>query len=180
MAMTIQTLCGARSTRASLFSRGFLQFAKAQDEEGTAMFEFAWSASLLLSTIFGIMAISIALYSYTYVSDVTREATRYAIVRGNTFTTDCVTPGFATCTAQPADILAYIKGLGFPGINTSNVSASTTWLTSAGAACGTADTCKSPGNLVQVKVTYTYPLSIPFVSKRTLSLTSTSQMVISQ
>jgi Flp pilus assembly protein TadG len=178
--MAIQTLCGARSMRASLFSRGLLQCAKAQDEEGTALFEFAWSASLLLSIIFGIMAASVARYSFNYVSDVTREATRYAIVRGNTFTTDCTSPGFATCTAQPEDISAYVKGLGFPGINTSNVTVSSTWLTSAGAACGTGDPCKSPGNLVKVTVTYSYPFSIPFVSKRTLSMTSTSRMVIAQ
>ena len=140
--------------------------------------EFALSLTILLTVVFGIMGTSVALYSYFFVSEAAREGTRYAIVRGDSLTTDCAAPTSATCIAQGADIQTYIRNLNFPGINTSNVAVTTTWLTSTGGACGTADSCKVPGNQVQVSVQYTYPYSIPFVPTQSLNLTSKSQMVI--
>jgi hypothetical protein len=38
----------------------------------------------------------------------------------------------------------------------------------------------NPGNPVQVTVTYTFPLGIPFMPSRALTMSSTSQMIISQ
>ena len=40
--------------------------------------------------------------------------------------------------------------------------------------------CNSPGNAVRVVVTYPFRLGIPFVAARSITLTSTSQMVINQ
>ena len=160
-------------------SRWGSRLARARSEEGATLVEIALSMTILLSTVFGIMILSLALYSYFYVSNAAREATRYAIVRGNSATTDCASPGTATCIAQGGDIQTYTRNLGFPGIIPNNLSVATTWLTNVGAACGTLDSCKTPGNRVQSTVTYSYVMSIPFVPTQTLSMTSTSQMVIS-
>jgi Flp pilus assembly protein TadG len=156
------------------------RLTEAKDEAGSALIETAAALTILLTVIFGTMSMSIAIYVDFVVADVARETTRYAMVRGNTFTTDCTAPGYANCIAQPADIQTYARSLGFPAINTSSVTVTTTWRTSAGAACGTADTCKTPGNQVHVTVTYAYPLTMPFLSSRTLNLASTAQMVIAQ
>jgi Flp pilus assembly protein TadG len=151
-----------------------------RDEKGANLIEFALSASVLFSVLFGIIAVSLAVNSYFFISEAAREATRYAIVRGDTLTTDCTSPGYATCIAQPADIQTYVRGLGFPGIDVNNLTVSTTWLTAAGGSCGTSDNCKVPGNQVQVKVSYPFPLWVPFVPKSTINMASTSRMVIAQ
>ena len=39
-------------------------------------------AFVVIPTLFGIIEVSLALYSYNFVTDAAREATRYAIVRG--------------------------------------------------------------------------------------------------
>lgn len=160
----------------------FVRFwgAEPHNESGSAMVEFALSVVVLFTVTFGIMAVSLAIYSYTFVSDAARGATRYAMVRGSTLGTDCVAPGYATCIAQPADIQAYVRAMSFPGIDTSKVTVTSTWLTSAGVSCGTIDTCKDPGNIVRVQVRYPYPLRIPFVPASTLNLVGTSQIVIAQ
>lgn len=149
-------------------------------EDGSTLVELAVSLSALMTVLFGIFSTSLALYAYVLVSNAAREASRYAIVRGNTFTSDCSTSGYANCIAQNADIQTHVQSLGYPAINTSHLTATTTWLTSSGISCGTADTCKSPGNFVHVTISYPCPLNILFLSNRTLNLSSSSQMVVVQ
>jgi Flp pilus assembly protein TadG len=156
-----------------------LRSACVDGETGASLVEMALSVSILLTVVFGIIFLSLALYSYFYISNAAREATRYAIVRGSDQPGDCTSPGYANCRAQSADIQSYVQGLGFPGINSNNLTVTTNWLTSSGAACSPTDNCNSPGDLVQSKVTYTYPLTIPGVKQSTLTMSSTSQMVIS-
>jgi Flp pilus assembly protein TadG len=154
--------------------------ARAAREDGGSMVEMALSMSILCSVIFGILAVSLALYSYVFVSNAAREATRYAIVRGDDQAADCgATPGYANCIAQTADIQKYIRNGAFPGIKSSNVTVTTTWLTPGGAACGTTDTCKTNEAIVKSTVSYSFTLAIPFIPARSLTESSTSQMVIS-
>ena len=124
---------------------------------------------------FGLIEICLALYSYHFMAVAAREATRYAIVRGSSCT------GFASaCPAAASDIQSYVQGLGFPGINSANVTTTTTWSAyPAGATCMPSASCNNPGNQVTVTVQYQFPLSIPFVPPTTLTLSSTSAMVIS-
>jgi Flp pilus assembly protein TadG len=144
----------------------------------------ALALTILLPFIFGILEVSLAAYSYHSISEAAREATRYAIVRGSTFTTDCTGVSFAICTAQggnnTGDITTYVQNRSLPGIDPSKMTVNSTWLTSAGAACGTTDLCKAPGNFVQVTVAYNFPLSIPFIPAANIPMTSTSVMLISQ
>jgi len=141
----------------------------------------ALSIGILLTFIFGIMEVCLAAYTYHFISEAAREATRYAIVRGASFTTDCASPTYATCIAQGGDITTYVQNLNLPAIDPAKMTVSSTWLASDGVtACGTTDSCKAPGNQVNVTITYNFPLVVPFVPLSTWTMTSTSQMVISQ
>jgi Flp pilus assembly protein TadG len=155
-----------------------------QGESGASIVETALALTILLPLIFGVMEACLAAYTYHYISEAARAATRYAIVRGSSLTTDCAAPGYATCIAQggsnTGDIATYVQHLGFPGIDPTKMTVNSTWLKSDGTACGTTDICKPPGNQVKVTIHYGFPLSIPWVPANTWTLTSTSQMVISQ
>jgi Flp pilus assembly protein TadG len=147
----------------------------AADERGSSSVEFALTAALLFSVVFGVIAISLALYSYNVVAEAAREATRYAIVRGSACNS------FADCKVTSAQLQTYVKGLAFPGINASNLTAAATWSAyPAGGNCAPSASCNNPGNQVKVTVSYQFPLAIPFATSRTLSMSSTGTMVISQ
>lgn len=145
-------------------------------EDGNTMVEMALSALLLLCFIFGVMEICLALYTYHNISEAAREATRYAIVRGNSCTS-----WSSACPAADTDIEAYVKGLGYPGIDPSKLTVTPTWSAYPNAfSCPAAPSpCNSTGNLVTVKVHYDFPLSLPFISLTTIPMSSTSAMVIS-
>jgi hypothetical protein len=150
----------------------------AQRERGSTLVEFALSLTILLTLVFGILAMCIALYSYHFISEAAREGTRYAIVRGSS----CPNYGYLlpNCPLTASDqVETYVKGLGFPGIDPNDMTVNTTWPATGVPCIPMASPCNNPGNVVRVTVTYAFPLSIPFVSKNTLTMTSTSQMVIS-
>jgi Flp pilus assembly protein TadG len=145
-------------------------------QEGSASLEFALSAVVLLTLVLGIMQMSLAVYTYHVISEAAREGTRYAMVRGNT----CNASG-ASCTVGASQIQSYIKNIGLPTIQASNLTVTTTYSDyPAGSGCTPNANCANPGNMVTVKVAYAYPLNIPFVPSNTLNMTSTSAMVISQ
>jgi len=155
-----------------------------RNEEGTAIVEMALSSIVLFAMFFGIFEASMACYSSNYVSDAARQATRWAIVRGSMCTHN--SNGLLDhCNATSDDVTNYVKSLGYPGFKNSNMSVSTDWYTPSASTPTTwtlcsSGTCNQPGYLVKVVVTYSFPLAIPFVPHRTLSLSSTSQMVVSQ
>jgi len=156
-----------------------LALRRGRGEAGATIAEFAVASTILMAIVFGIYEASSALYAYTYISDAAREATRYAIVRGSACT------GFAECSGTPAgatsaQISNYVKSLGYPGINSSNLNVTSTWPTTGSACTPISSPCNNPSNLVKVVVTYQYPLSIPFVPLSTINMSSTSEMVISQ
>lgn len=142
---------------------------KIQDENGASLVEFALCSSVLFMTLFGIFALCGALYSYVFISEAARDASRYALVRGS----ECT--GFSDCDIKSGQINTYVKSLGYPGINTANVTASAAW-------SGSYSPSNAPGNVVTVTVTYNLPLSIPFwpQSGSTIHMSSSSQMTISQ
>jgi Flp pilus assembly protein TadG len=144
------------------------------DDSGATIVEFAVSATILFTVLFGVLAICLALYSYNVVAEAAREANRYAIVRGSACTS------FSDCKVTSAQIQTYIQNLGFPGINPASLTASTKWPTTGSTCVPSASPCNNPGNLVMVTVSYQFPLVIPFVPSQTLTMSSTSEMVISQ
>jgi Flp pilus assembly protein TadG len=156
------------------------------NEEGSELVETALTYGILLSLLFGLMQVTLGVYAYHYVSFAAREATRWAIVRG----VNCT--GLTGCDAANSDIQTHLQNLGYPGINTANLTTTTTWSTqtwdtSGGPGtdtavltpCATAP-CNVPGNQVKVQVQYDLPLNIPFVPSATIHIKSTSAMMISQ
>lgn len=158
-----------------------------RNEDGAVAVEFALSAVAMITMLVGCFQAFLMLYSYHYVSYAARDATRWALVRGSECASDSTT--MPNCNAQQSDILTHLQDLNFPGINTSNLSVTASWYSSNNTtpvvwtlcSTGTPGTgCNNPGGLVQVQVTYAYPLAIPFMTSKTVNMSSTSQLVISQ
>jgi Flp pilus assembly protein TadG len=150
--------------------------------EGAALVEFAVSCLVLIPLIFGMIETCMALYTYNFVADAAREATRWASVRGSTSCGN--TPGLTDCGFTTSAIVqTYVRGLGYPGAN--NLTATVKWLCASSTQPTTWSSCggtqNKPGNQVQVVVRYNYTLGIPYLSSNTpISIASTSSMVISQ
>ena len=154
-------------------------------EDGSTLVEMAIASTLFLAVLFGIIQACWAIYAYNFVNAAAREAARYAIVRGNTYSgTNCASPGFANCVAQAGstgDIAQFVRNFAYPGIDSSLITTTTTWPgTVSPSACPSVAPCNNPGNLVQVVVSYPYSFHIPFVPSASFTMASTSQLVISQ
>jgi Flp pilus assembly protein TadG len=131
----------------------------------------------LFAGIFGVIEFGRALYTYHFVSDAAREASRWASVRGKS----CTAYGSA-CPAKSTDVEDYVVSIAPPGIDTRPVKllVNTAWV----APPGNGNSCaKFPNNLgcsVQVMVTYNFNFILPFLPTSTYAMKSTSEMVISQ
>jgi Flp pilus assembly protein TadG len=157
----------------------------ARRNDGNTIVEMAIGVSLFLMVLIGIIEVGLALYTYNYVSDAAREGSRWAIVRGAACTGN--TPGLDHCNAGQSDIQTYLQSLPYPGINSSSLTVTASWLTASTppvswSACTSSSTvvCNVPGNEVQVTVTYPFSLNIPFWRNASVTVGSTSSMVISQ
>jgi Flp pilus assembly protein TadG len=146
--------------------------------KGSALVETALCLTVFCAFLFGLMELGLALYSYHSLSQIAREGSRWAAVRGHT---SCLTSSHIDhCDASAADIKTYVAGLGYLGIGTGNVVV--VWCNKPTG--GTVDTTCSqtdlPGNMVKVTVTYSTQLALPMISTNALSLSSTSQMMVTQ
>jgi Flp pilus assembly protein TadG len=153
------------------------RFRHARGEHGSALVEMALSLFILLTVVLGLMEISMALFTFHFISEAAREGSRYAMVRGSScpaILSGCPAAGTSV------DVQTYLRGLGFPVITPSLLKVTTTFPTTGTSCTPSTSPCDNPGNLVNVVVTYKFPLSIPFIPARMLNMTSTSQMVISQ
>lgn len=141
-------------------------------ERGTTTVEFAISAMVMLMMLFGIMECSLLLYSYHTVSNAARQATRWAIVRGS----DCVS---ATCPASANDVKNYVLTQ-VPLLDASQVTVNTTWSSSNGCTVTSSSGPAGPGCTVAVQVSYPFQIQLPFIPINAITLSSTSQMVMSE
>lgn len=142
--------------------RGF-----ASGEDGQAMIEAAVALPVLLAFVFTMIEICLVFYSYCMISESAREGTRYAIVRGSTCQTGVTK---ASCTATASSINTFVQGLGWPNLGMGTLTANTTFPNST----------QNPGNPVTVTVKYVFPVTLPFLQKRNLSMSSSSTMYIIQ
>lgn len=164
-----------------------------RSDTGSTLVESALSITILLTLLIGIMEGCLLIYSYHFISNAAREGTRYAIVRGATWGTPpwspldsngldvpkpCGSYTDAGCTTNADQIQQYVQSLAFPGIDASQINAKTTWYSLPGGTSG--PTYNNYGDYVQVKVTYTFPFNVPFIPRQSLTMSSTSEMVISQ
>jgi Flp pilus assembly protein TadG len=143
---------------------------------GGTLAEFAIILPLLVALIFGVIDFARALYTYHFISDAAREATRWASVRGSS----C--DGLEACPAQTSDVSAYVAGIAPPGIDksSSKLSVNTEWVPPPNALKICATQPKSPGCDVQVTVTYRFNFILPFLPSAGYAMQSTAEMVISQ
>jgi Flp pilus assembly protein TadG len=161
----------------------------AHEECGSTLVEFAITGWLMIVLLFGAFEGAFAMYVYHFTTYAAQQGTRFAMVRGYTWSeniaTNCSTsppPSFTmpyTCTASSGDIQNYVQSLATGGINPSSVTVNTTnWpgTTPDGASCSTAN---SQGCMVKVTVSYTYNL-LPFLAKTGLTMSATSEKVILQ
>jgi|HubBroStandDraft_1064217.scaffolds.fasta_scaffold15092_2 Flp pilus assembly protein TadG len=145
-------------------------------QRGTTMLESAVMISVLLVMMFGVVGFGNALYTYHFVSNTAREATRWASVRGYT----CTGGLSGGCPANDADVNAYVQNLSTGiGLDPTKVTTTTTWVAPPNnlAACATHP--NSPGCVVKVQVQYSFQFLFPLLPSG-FTMQSTSQMVISQ
>ena len=152
-----------------------------KSECGSGLVEYAIVFIILVTMLFGIADFSRALYAYHYVSSAARDAARYASVRGATCGGDgsCTAANSASGVAGPSsatDIQDFVKNVP-AGIDSTQLTVTPSWVNPNGlAACTTQN--NNPGCTVIVQVSYNFPFFSPLVSKSTLTLSSTSQEII--
>jgi Flp pilus assembly protein TadG len=147
------------------------------------MVETALVSAAFFAMLLGCFQACFAFYASHYVDEVAREASRYLMVRGSTSCTN--TPSLSNCNLTNATtIQTYVRSLSYPGIQSSNLTVSVTWLSASASqptswtACGGA--CNAPGNQVRVVATYPFNFAIPLVPQTQFNISSTSTMMISQ
>jgi Flp pilus assembly protein TadG len=162
-------------------------------EEGSSLVEFALIFLVMMAMMLGIIDYCRAAYTYHFVSNAAREATRYAAVRGSTCAGDgsCTNDGNCTNYATVTCVPTYVDSIAPPGIDTSSTgcggsaclttTASWTPLANSPAVCST--TNNAPGCTVKVIVSYNFNFIFPLVyrafsSTGTLTLSSASEMII--
>src|SRR5690348_3257047 len=133
--------------------------SKRWNDVGTALVEFGLVIVVFFMLVFGVMDFGRALYAYHFVSNAACEATRYAMVRGST----------STDPATAADIESYVKSRPPLGIDPSSLTVSTSWSPS-----------DAPGSSVRIQVSDNFQCMSPFLRTYHMSLSVSSQMVISQ
>jgi Flp pilus assembly protein TadG len=155
-----------------------------REERGNNLVETALSLPIFFLVLFGIVQMGYAFYTYQCVANASREASRWASVRGSTSCSN--TPNLTNCGATAANITSFVGGLGLPGLNGSLLTVTTSWLVPSAATnptwstCAATSGCNKPGNQVQVTVAYPFNLAIPFWKKATVNISSSSEMVIAQ
>ncbi|MGA7339003.1 MAG: TadE family protein [Terracidiphilus sp.] len=142
----------------------------AGSDSGESLVSFALTAPILFGVVFGLMQACLAFYSHEYISELAREGSRYAIVHG----ASCETSTGSSCAASTTStnstsVATYVKGIALPNIAGGTVGVTTS-----------SPSGESGGDFVTVKVTYTFPDHIFFVSSSSLTMSSSSTMQIIQ
>jgi Flp pilus assembly protein TadG len=152
------------------------------DESGSSLIEFAFSLLVLLPAIFGIVYCSLALYVDHYVTNTAREAARYAMVRGSTWSVACNVSTDYGCTATDANVTSYVQSITPLGINKSSppLTVTTSWPGTVTSVSTCAKNAKDPGCVVSVTVSYSFNFILPFLPTKALTLKSTAAAVIAQ
>jgi Flp pilus assembly protein TadG len=143
-------------------------------QRGTSMAETAVTLVLTLMLLFGFIYAGQLLYTFQVVTNGARLGSRYAIVRGANCTV-------ADCPATNSSIQTYVQAQAPASLllNPANMTVTTTWSAAPGGACSSTGT-NAAGNNVCVTVTYPFSFDLPFIPNPGISISSTSDMVITQ
>lgn len=147
-------------------------------QRGSSLVEQSFIIVFLLAMILGIIDFGRALYTYHFVSNVAREATRWASVRSGKH---CGV--LSGCPASNASIqTTYEANMSTMGLDPSKITFTTTYAAppSVGAtSCPAVNNL--PGCMVHVDVKYDYTfLFAPFIAAPPVTMTSSSEMLITQ
>lgn len=144
-------------------------------QRGAVLIEQALIIPILVALFFGIVDMGRALYSYTYVSYIARDATRWASARSTNM-------GGTRTPVSRADITNYVKNVSGQGLDAARLTANTTWIAPPNGSplCPGGPANEKPGCIVQVTVNYNFKFFFPFIPVRTLPMSSESQMIITQ
>ncbi|MGI4828049.1 MAG: TadE/TadG family type IV pilus assembly protein [Janthinobacterium lividum] len=171
-------------TRLQRAIRPTLNRWRAAEESGSALVEFAASAILLFTLLFGIMECSRAVYIDHFVANAAQEGARYAMVRGGSWSSSCASVTSFSCVASSSNVSSFVQSLASGGVTKSNLSVTTSWpgTDAAGASCLSDSTVptNAAGCVVVVTVTYAFSYISPLLPQRSLSLTGTSEVTIVQ
>lgn len=160
-------------------------------ERGDSLIEFAISAIVVFMLLFGIMEFARAMYIYHFVSYAAQAGTRYAIVRGSSWSKPCSgktsTGSDLGCNASNTDVTNYIDGMAPASVDTSQLTVNATWPGtvggSSGATCANTKTTtndNNPGCVVQVQVQYTFHFILPLMPNLSPTFSATAQQVIQE
>lgn len=143
-------------------------------DEGGSMIEMAVTLPVLFGLIFCFMEMSMMLYTFEMISNAARQGTRYAMVRG----ASCPNSTNPTCEVTATQVNTYVSGLGWPNVGGGTVTPSTCYIAGNNPCSSTGS--ESPGNTVQVTVTYAFKITMPLVPNQTINLSSTAKATILQ
>jgi Flp pilus assembly protein TadG len=135
-------------------------------EDGSALIEMALTLPILFALFFCFMELCLAFYSHEMISESAREGTRYAMVRG----ASCPTSANPTCEVTAAQVNAYVSGNGWPHLGSGTMTVATSY----------PDGDEAVNHHVQVTVTYVFKITMQFVPKNSIAMSSTSKRIIVQ
>ena len=140
-------------------------------ERGASLAETTIVMGVVLALLFAAIDFGRAMYTYAFVAQLAREGARWAIVRGAQCTQ------LDHCNASSSDVQTYVQGQSIGATNAGSIAVTANWPPNG---CPPGVSGKQPGCIVTVNVTYPFAFVAPFVSRLTVNMSSTSQMVISQ
>ena len=145
---------------------------------------------VLMTMLLAIADFSRALYAYHFISNVARDAARYASVRGSTCNSDltCSNSGYYSASGNTGpstttDIQDFVQNVPL-GIDKSSVTCPTcatnaqTWPVLANSPTICSTTANAPGCTVVVQVNYTFHFLSSLVRNASWTFSSTSQEII--
>jgi Flp pilus assembly protein TadG len=146
-------------------------------ERGASLPETAIVMSVLLALTFGIIDFGRAMYTYGFVAQLAREGTRWAAVRGADSCANSTVNGTVTlpdCNATQSDIQSYVQSLSQGATVASSIVVSAPTYSN----CPSGLSGNAPG--CTVSLTVSYPFKFVALPRAGITMSSTSQMVISQ
>jgi Flp pilus assembly protein TadG len=157
------------------------EMRKREREKGSALVDFALTVTIVLLIMFLIVDVGRALYTFNWLSDTARRATRFAMVRGTT----CDPQLESYCNidnhprgARQQEIDAYVKSLAI-GINTDPTVLQIDTHCLAAANAPAPPPCAAAG-WVQVQVRYQFSFLSPLMHLNPWWMHSTSERVVLQ
>lgn len=144
-------------------------------EKGSVLVESAITTMLLFVMLFGIIDFGRALYTYHFVANAARQATRWASVNGSSCNSDPNCPNGGPASEQ--NIATYVAEMTPPGIDAKAIKVAADW--PQGTVGCTGVNPNAPGCPVQVTVSYNFNFLVPLGHKGLMPISSSSEMVIS-